>query len=185
MLAILRDKGVTLDLQTPEHQSLLISHLYQHLVRYTDLNVRHAVRLDHSKNGEDGEAHPLAYLLAADTHYDPLVALIDAEDRRQSALERDPCVHQSIAAAYLHLMRRFNNRMAAVANHLMISLSYCYRRCARARLLAIHQEALPAPAMAADPDFIPGAWRHFRLLRAPVQLSFDFDSDMGLFDDER
>lgn len=184
MLATLRDKGITLDLQTPDHQSLLMAHLYQHLVRYTELNVRNAVRLDHAPHGEDGDMHPLAYLLAADAHYDPVVALMHAEDQRQPALEHDPSAHQSIAAAYLCLLRHYDNRMAAVANHLMISLSYCYRRCAHARLLAILQEALPATAMATDPDFIPGAWRHFRLLRTPVQLSFDFDSDMHLFTDE-
>lgn len=183
MLATLRDKGITLDLQTSDHQSLLISHLYQHLVRYTELNVRNAIRLDHAPNGEDGEVHPLAHLLAADAHYDPVVALMHAEDRRQSALELNLSAHQSMATAYLYLLRYFNNRMVAVADHLMISLSYCYRRCAHARLLAIHQEALPTAAMATDPDFVPGAWRRFRLLRAPVQLSFDFDSDRHLFAD--
>lgn len=183
MLATLRDKGVTLDLHTPGHQSLLISHVYQHLVRYTELNVRNAVRLDHAPNGQDGEVHPLAHLLAADAHYDPVMALMHAQDQRQSERESDLNAHQSMAAAYLCLLRRFNNQVAAVASHLMISLSYCYRRCAHARLLAILQEVLPAAAMATDPDFVPGAWRHFRLLRAPVQLSFDFDSDIDLFGD--
>lgn len=185
MLATLRDKGITIDLDVLDHQSLLISHLYQHLVRYTELNVRNAVRLDHAPDGEEGEAHPLAHLLAADEHYDPVVALMHAEDHGHSALEGDPGAHQSMAAAYLYLLRFFNNQMVAVADHLMISLSYCYRRCKHARLLAEHQQALPAAAMAADPDFIPGAWRRFRLARAPVQLSFDFDSDMHLFADGR
>lgn len=185
MLATLRNKGITIDLDVPDHQSLLISHLYQHLVRYTELNVRNAVRLDHAPNGEEGETHPLAHLLAADAHYDPVVALMHAEDQGQSALDRDLSAHQSMAAAYLYLLRSFNNQMVAVADHLMISLSYCYRRCKHARLLAIHQEALPASAMASDPDFVPGVWRRFRLSRAPIQLSFDFDSDMHLFADGR
>lgn len=184
MLATLQDKGIALDLQRPDHQSLLISHLYQHLVRYTELHVRNAVRLDHAPNGDDGDRHPLAYLLAADAAYDPAVALMHAEDQREAALEHDPSAHQSIAAAYLYLLRYYDNRMGAVANHLMISLSYCYRHCAHARLLAMHQEALPATAMAADPKFLPGAWRRFRLVRTPVQLSLDFDSDMHLFIDE-
>lgn len=184
MLATLRDKGMTLDLREPDHQSLLISHLYQHLVRYTELNVRHAVRLDHAPQGEDGQAHPLSYLLAADAHYDPVVSLIHAEDQKQQAQENDLSAHQSAAAAYLCLIRHFDNRMAAVASHLMISLSYCYQRCAHARLLAIHQEALPAAAMAKDPSFMPGAWRNYKLFRTPIQLSFDFDADMRLFIDE-
>jgi len=101
MLATLRNKGITIDLDAPDHQSLLISHLYQHLVRYTELDVRNAVRLDHAPNGEEGEAHPLAHLLAADAHYDPVVALMHAEDQGQSALDRNLSAHQSMAAAYL------------------------------------------------------------------------------------
>jgi hypothetical protein len=187
MLATLQDKGITLDLDVPGHQALLISHLYQHLVRYTELNVRNAVRLDHAPNGEEGEVHPLSHLLAADAYYDPVMALMHAEDQGQSALERSLSAHPSMAAAYLYLLRYFNNQMVAVADHLMISLSYCYRRCKHARLLAIHQEALPATAMASDPDFVPGAWRRFRLSRTPIPLSFDFDSDsdMHLFSDGR
>lgn len=183
MLTTLRNKGVTLDLQTPDQQSLLISYVYQHLVRNTELNVRNAVRLDHSPNPEGGEAHPLARLLATDTSYDPLIALMNTEEQRQSALEGDLSAHQSLTAAYVHLLRHFNNQMEAVADHLMISLSYCYRRCAHARLLAIHQEALPAAAMTTDTEFVPGAWRHFRLLRPPIQLSFDFDLEVHLFTD--
>lgn len=185
MLDTLQKKGFTLDLRRRDHQSLLISHLYQHLVRYTELNVRHAIRLDHSPSGEAGEAHPLTYLLAADEQYDPVVALINAEDQKQLARERHLSAHQSLAAAYCCLLERFNNQVVDVANHLMISPSYCYRRCAHAALLAIHQQALPAAAMVTDPDFVPGPWRHFRLWHTPVQLSLDFDSDRLLFADER
>lgn len=181
MHAALRDKGVRLDLQLPDHRSLLISHLYQHLVRYTEQNVRQAVRLDHASGGDDGEAHPLAYLLAAEAHYDPVVTLMQAEEQAAQARQEEPGAQQSVAAAYLHLLRAFNHRMGAVAEHLMISLSYCYRRCAHARLLAVHQQALPASAMASDPGFMPGAWRPFRLVRTPVQLSINFDDGMRLF----
>lgn len=181
MHAALRDKGVMLDLQLPDHRALLISHLYQHLVRYTELNVRQAVRLDHAPGGDDGDAHPLSYLLAAGEHYDPVVALVQAEEQSALAQQEEPGAHQSMAAAYLHLLRAFNHQMVAVADHLMISLSYCYRRCAHARLLAVQQQALPAPAMASDPTFMPGAWRPFRLVRTPVQLSLNFDDGMRLF----
>lgn len=157
--------------------------VYQHLVRYAELNVRNAVRLDHAPSGEDGEVHPLAHLLAADASYDPVVALMHTEEQGRSAMERNLSAHQSLAAAYVYLLRHFDNQMAAMADHLMISLSYCYRRCAHARLLAIHQEALPAAAMTTDTDFVPGAWRHFRLLRTPIQLSFDFDLEVHLFTD--
>lgn len=180
MIDTLARKGVVIDLREPKHQSLLIAHLYQHLVRYTELQVRHAVRLDHAPGGEDGQAHPLMNLLAAERHYDPVVALMEAEDQAQAALADDPMPHQSLAGAYIHLLRRFDNRMRDVADHLMISVSYCYRRCAHARCLAVHQQALPSAV--SDTTFVPGAWRRFRILRTPVQLAFDFDADMALFD---
>ena len=37
-------KNVVVEFLNKSFQDLLISHLYQHLVRYTELNVRHAVR---------------------------------------------------------------------------------------------------------------------------------------------
>lgn len=179
MIDTLARKGVVIDLEEPEHQSLLIAHLYQHLVRYAELQVRHAVRLDHAPGGEDGQTHPLMNLLAAEGHYDPVVALMEAEAQAQAALDEDPAAHQSLAGAYLYLLRRFDNRMKEVADHLMISVSYCYRRCAHARCLAVHQQVLPSAAN--DTNFVPGAWRRFRILRIPVQLAFDFDADMVLF----
>lgn len=182
MVSDLRNKGFAIDLRLPEHQELLISHLYQHLVRYTELNVRHAVRLDHAPNSGDDELHPLASRLAADAHSDPLVALMQAQDQRRKLDEEaslDP--HQSLASAYLCLLERLGGRMPALADYLLISLSYCYRRCGHARTLAVHQQALPSAAMVTDPGFVPGAWRRYRLQRQPVQLSFDFESDAVLF----
>ncbi|MDQ0086062.1 hypothetical protein J2W35_006443 [Variovorax boronicumulans] len=181
MAVHLRNKGVPIDLSRPEHQSLLISHLYQHLVRYTELNVRNAVRLDHAPNGEEGAIHPLAHLLAAQAHYDPLVALMQRQEELQAGVESDLNAHQSLASAYLCLLGRLGNRMTNLADHLMISLSYCYRRCAHARTLAVCQRALPSAAMVTDSKFVPGAWRRFRIHRIPVQLSFDFESERALF----
>lgn len=182
MVSDLRRKGLKVDLARPDHQQLLLSHLYQHLVRYTELTVRRAVRLDHSPGGTDGEAHPLTHLLAADEFSDPLVALMRTRDQcEQLGAETSLDAHQSLASAYFCLLERLGGRMSALADHLLISLSYCYRRCAHARTLAVHQLALPSAAMVTDPGFIPGAWRRYRLRRQPVQLSFDFESDVVLF----
>lgn len=57
--------GATLDLGNPEHQKLLLSYLYQALVRYTDTRVRYAVRLDHSPYGDEDDMHPIARSLSA------------------------------------------------------------------------------------------------------------------------
>ena len=170
-------KSVVIDLDDPVHQDRLIAHLYQHLVRYTELNVRHAVRLDHAPNGDDAHAHPLMNLLTAGPQYDPVNALMQAEEEPDAC----PTGHQSLAGAYLQLLRRFDNRMLDVADHLLISVSYCYRRCAHARRLAVHQHPLPSTPAADDVMFVPGAWRRFRMMRKQVQLSLDFDVDVNLF----
>ena len=116
-------------------------------------------------------------MLAAESHYDPLNALIQAEED-----EPELNAHQSLAGAYLQLLRRFDNRMAGVADHLLISVSYCYRRCAHARHLAVYQCPLPPTAAADDAAFVPGAWRRFRAVRQPIQLSLEFLGDAGLFE---
>lgn len=177
LAAELTSKGTVLDLDNLQHQDLLIAHLYQRLVRYTEVHVRHAVRLDHSPDGEEDQAHPLMNRLAADEHFDPAMAII--RDEAALPMAPDPEPHESLAAAYVHLLRRFDNRMKDVADHLLISLSYCYRRCSHAKVLAVHQWPLPAPAKVTA--FVPSAWRRFRLLREPLQLAFDFNAPGPLF----
>jgi len=148
-------------------------------VRYTELNVRHAVRLDHSTNGNEDEAHPLMNMLAADEHFDPAVAV--ARDQEAAVLDdADPLPHESLAGAYVHLLRRFDNRMTAVADHLLISLGYCYHRCSHAKILAMHQRTLPTGS--ASVEFIPKPWRPYRLVARPVQLCFGFGAEDELFD---
>ncbi len=179
LIADLIGKGHQIDLRDAQHRQWILARLYQSLVRYTELNVRYAVRLDHGR--EEGEAHPLSHVLAANDMYDPEQALLHFQEQARLGEQTDLNPQLSLASAYLYLLDHLDNRMAAMAEHLRISLSYCYRRCAHARTWAVHQQGLPAAAMASDPAFIPGAWRRFRLRRTPIQLSFDFDWDDSLF----
>lgn len=174
--------GRPLDLADPQDQETLIARLYQQLVRYTELNVRNAVRLDHAPGNAD-EPHPLSNLLSAGEHHDPLVALLEIEEARSRDVA-EPTASESLAGAYLHLLRRFDNRMAEVAAHLLISVSYCYRRCAEARCLAAFQQPLPPEALTArgGSALMTGPWRSFRIRRVPVQLCFDFESSSSLFE---
>jgi hypothetical protein len=171
LLMDMQSKGIAMHLDDPQHQKLLISHLYQHLVRYTDLNVRNAVRLDHSPGGEEGEMHPLAHLLVARPEYDPLVSLTATEEQRIAEVA-EPNAHHSLASAWVSLLRLFDNRMTEVAKHLMISLSYCYVRCTYAKHLAIFQT--PLPTYVDDPAFIPKPWRRYRIMRPQTQMALDF-----------
>ena len=170
------DDGSPLDLRNEAHQQRLLAHLYQHLVRYTETTVRHAVRLEHAPPGrDDGEdVHPLARTLAGDEGRSVLDGLLEREaDRsREAALQ----AHGSLAAAYVRLLRHFDQRMGAVAGHLRISMSYAYRRCAQARCLAAHLQHIPVPYT----DGLPGPWRRYRLVRQQIQLAFDFDEELPL-----
>ncbi|MGE0770047.1 MAG: hypothetical protein AB7L90_26735 [Hyphomicrobiaceae bacterium] len=174
MMTKLQSKGLAVDLRNPEHQSLLLAHLYQHLVRYTETKVRHGVRLDYAPGGEEG-AHPLANILAAEEGSDPLVTLMRLQEERQATEDVRLSPHQSLASAYVYLLERMDNRMTALADYLLISLSYCYRRCAQARVMAEYQQTLPQAAMTTTRAFVPKTWRPFRLVRQPVQLCFDFE----------
>jgi hypothetical protein len=167
--------GGPLDLSNADCQHLLLSHLYQHLVRYTEQKVRHAVRLDHAPKGSEheGEAHPLAYLLVSNDGRDVLGELVEQET--DAALESSLVEHGSLAVAYVYLLRRFGNNMSAVADYLRISRSYAYRRCAKARWLAIQMRHIPTPPLE---NFMPGPWRSFRLRRPQVQLAFNFDDEL-------
>lgn len=173
-------KAIVIDWLNPKDQDLLLRYLYQHLVRYTERHLQYAVRLDRwtGKDGEDN-VHPLLNKLAADDGADPL-ALISAREESLQAELNEPDCHHSLASAYVHLLRRFDNKMSAVANHLLISRSYCYARYARVLLLAQRQHPIPLQRAAKQDRFMLGAWRKFRLRKTPVQLAFDFGPDQSL-----
>ena len=180
--AWLMAEAVSARLHVPIHfldatfQHVLLGHLYQHLVHYTDLNVRHAVRLDQAAPGDDDHTatHPLLRMLSSDDGSDPLSLLIAAEDTpcRPSRANQ----HHSLASAYLIMLDHFGGRMRSVANHLLISTSHAYRCCAKARRRTSFQHALELAPPASMPVLKP--WRRRRALRAPRQLEFDFDEKL-------
>jgi len=174
----IHEKGIAIDLLKPVDQNLLISYVYQHLVRYTETQVRYAVRLDHwtSADGDD-IPHPLMNKLVSGEDSDPLAQLLRKEDAAQPSGDVNPRASQ--AGAYILLLRHFDNRMDEVASHLLISLSWCYRRCARARSFAERQWQTPMLTAPRNDSFFPEAWRRFRQLRLPVQLQLDFSVNLG------
>lgn len=165
-------EGIVVDFGDIVFQQRLLSHLYQHLVRYTELNVRRAVRLDHSPGGDadPGAAHPLSNRLTSEDSDDPLSLLLAMEAGPGPPARANE--QHSQASIYLTLLNHLDNRMSRVARHLLISPSYAYRRFAIARLITANQHALlfapPASAAALRP------WRRERAERIPRQLEFDF-----------
>lgn len=167
--------GFPLDFLDTGFQDLLLRHLYQALVRYTEVHVRHGVRLDHAvgDNMEDNATHPLMNRLASDDGRDPLAHLLIGEE--QSNLPDVDAPHPSLAGAWRVLLQDCGQHMPSVARRLLISDSWAYRCCARARDLARSQHPIAlAPAEAGQ----LGPWRKQRAWRTPRQLEFDSDSPL-------
>lgn len=169
--------GPGLDFANTEFQQLLISHLYQSLARYTELNVRHATRLDHSPDGED-RPNPLMDRLASDDSHDPLSRLLAEESRSASTRFDDGDWHPSLASAWIRLLRRHEGRMRYVASRLLVSIPHAYVCCAKARWLATVQHPIPFDPRAMEVRL--GPWHSKRVIRIPRQLEFDFVEELPL-----
>lgn len=168
-------RGHPLDLDDGDDASLLIRYLYNHCVKYDETVVRHATRLDHgASDGDDNPHHWLLDTLVSDDGEHPLSLLELFESAEREPPDPDP--YHSVAASWLHLLQRFDQRMTDVAAFLLISLSWCYTRCRAARQLADTQWPLPHTPTAADDALQP--WRKFKLparqRNEPLQLAMDY-----------
>ena len=163
------------DFKDPDFQSLLIAFLYQQLVRYTELNVRNAVRLDHAFSDDDEDGRPRTPLdkLAGDDGRDPLSYLLALETRTPDDSPSDATLLGTNAGAWAVFLRQCDNRMRTVSGRLLISLPHAYHCMARARERATFQAAIPLRSPERSPRL--GAWRRARYERIPRQLAFDFD----------
>jgi hypothetical protein len=158
-------------LASPEHQEMLLRYLYQHVVRYRERKIRHAIRLD-----QDREEGPDKYDLLSNSSArdipDPLAALIARESERLQ--DDEPSPHGSVAGAYAYLLRNYGDNMRALADYLLISVSYCYRCYARAGQLARSQHSIFCGATHDDKTVLPPRrWRNYRVQRAALQPTSD------------
>lgn len=167
-----------IDFHDPDFRDHLLRHLYQALVRYTELNVRHAVRLDHAPGSDagDGEPHWLMNRLASDPGRDPLSQLLAAGD---GAEDKDAAAaRHSLAGAWVALLGLHGDRMQTVARRLLVSSSHAYRCFARALQLAGTQASIPFAGN--GPPTQLGPWRRSRAIRIPRQLELDFSEELQL-----
>lgn len=170
LLAVdLGDKhGRPLDLDDASDASLLVRSLYNHCTKYTERIVRHAHKLDHAAPGDDERGHHWLFdQLVADGGEHPASLLEALESTQPEPPAPNP--YHSPAAGWAGVMRRFDNRIALVADFLLISSSWCGRCYRRALWLAETQSPLPDLRNEGDPDEALRAWRSFRLpARAPA-----------------
>ena len=158
-----------------QYVGMLLGRLYQRLTKYSHNPTRFAVRLDQALDGDEDQPHPLANKLASDGGRDPLALLIDRESAIFANIQS--ANHCSLAAAYVRLLEYFNYHLAAVADHLLITVSQTQAHLRYAGILARRQEPLRMPLP--SKTFVPGPWRKFRLMRTPEQLTLDFGDDPG------
>lgn len=166
------------DFRDPVFCDRLLRHLYQALVRYTDLHVRHAVRLDPSNRENAADERPnllLRKLAAADAG--PLAGLLAGEDVRERAMQARN-ERGSLAEAWLVLLERHRD-MRGVAAHLLISRSHAYRCCAWACRITTMQRPMASGMPAASQV---GPWRRFRAVRVPLQYEFSFEAGLAFPD---
>ena len=163
-------RGQAVDFEDAAFRDRLLAHLYQHFVRYNDRKIAAAQRFE-----RDDDALPLLERLAAPT-LDPLSSAMLDEDPGEIPM---PSYRHSQAAAWARFISLRDGHMPTVARHLMISLSWCYRRYGRVLRLAESQWPL-ADALPVPPGEQPRAWRRCRAVRPPHQYSFDFDPVLAL-----
>jgi hypothetical protein len=167
-------QGAQVDFENVDFQDRLIAYLYQAFTRYADPKIRYSQRFEASEEnaGDERGSRPLLERLAAST-LDPLAQLIQHEDNSE-VKERRFNYRHSQAAAWCHLIELYGNNVPALARHLMISQSWCYRRYANALQWMQRQHPLP-DTLSIRMGEQPGPWRRFKAIRVPVQLSFDFE----------
>ena len=170
MAAAFAAGGTGVDFADTDFRQRLLAHLFQHFVRYNDRRIAAALRFE-----VEDEALPLLERLAAPTP-DPLSVALATEEHVDMPL---PSYRHSQAAAWASFISVRGGHMPTVARHLMISLSWCYRRYTRALRLAETQWPLP-DGLPVPPGEQPQPWRRYRAMRTPHQFSFDFDPVLAL-----
>ncbi len=169
-------KNIPIKFSDSEYQEFLLKYVYQALVRYAETQVRHAIRLDHGSTDDDEDVHPLMRTLVSNDGSDPLGELL-AREAAQEAETID--AGSSLAAAYADLLHQFDNKLQAVADYLLISISQLRHLRAQAKGLVQHQLSIPLVHRDGS-RFRLKPWRRFRFKREPIQLELPFILDEEL-----
>jgi hypothetical protein len=117
-----RLRGAQVDFLDPAFQNLLLAYLYKHCVDFRERKLRRALRLDKPRGEADGDDLP-AWIesLQASELSDPVLELIEHEAAQ--AARPVPPWHYCEAAAYVHLLGRYDGSMQRLADFLRISPS--------------------------------------------------------------
>ena len=171
-------RGYTIDFTNHGDQEIILGSLYNKLVKYEEKQIRYAVKLDEGWDEEnsDGPVNALAQLLAASPESDPLVRLLQQEDKVDFS-EIVQCSY-SEASAYILLLIRFDWSVTDLAAHLFVVITTLRRRLKVSGRRAKIQPSLFDRVEFIDPDFIPQQARQYsekmKLERLSGQSSWAF-----------
>jgi len=157
-------QGAFPDIDTPADAAALLR-LLRRKAGHQGRTFRNAARLDHAP----ADQTPLIERLVADGGEHPL-SLMEAAETPEPTFDV-PAARHSQLAAWHHLLVRFERRMRALADYLLISPSWCYRCRLRVQHQAMVQWPLPDTTEAA-PENTLKPWRRHRYaasLRQPAR----------------
>lgn len=163
-------RGSAVDLSDPEDQEIVLRWLYNEVVRYTEKNIRHAVRLDRDWDLDDSESAEsrLALLLAPHEWLDqPDMGGI--EEKHAAILE---IVRYSYSqySAYMILLKRFEWDVISLAEHLRLLANTAARRVTESKGHMKRQPSLFDRIEIVEYDFVPMVARG--VIRVQVQDFF-------------
>ncbi len=154
-----RKRGFAVDLSNSDDQQFILARLYNKLIRFTEKNLRFAVRLDRNWDSDDSEyaVNRLARLLSAPEEFDPLVRMQAEED--QSGAWKLVEHSYSQASAYVILLDRFNWELDMLARSLNLVTAVLRRRMLKSGMHMKYQPSLFDRIQSVERDFVPMAAR--------------------------
>jgi hypothetical protein len=167
-------------LDDPEFEQLLLSYLYQRLIRYTNRRLRYAISLDQKDSDDGTDRYNYLGISDGDSSTDPLTQLLVCEEASARSA-RYPNPYESPASGYAHLLREHDNSFRRLAEFLRISLSYCYHCYNKAHRLAAYQLSLPMMTKTdRGEDLVLKPWRTFRLVYGHKQRALNLEGQPAL-----
>ncbi len=156
------NRGYPIDFTDYDDQETILGWLHNRLVKFSEKQIRYAIRLDEDWDNENGDSaiNARTLLLMAPPDSDPLVWLQQKEDFINFP-EMIQCSY-SEASAYVLLLIKFDWNVEDLATHLHIVDGTLRRRLILSGVRARIRPSLFDRVEFIDPDFIPLQARQYR-----------------------
>jgi hypothetical protein len=166
-----------------ENLDQLCAKVFNHLVKFSEKNLRYASRIDQPTNqfDPDQSTHPLLNQLSDHGSGDPLHQLIELEASTDDIFNNNiQNLGHTILAGFIILLDRIHLNRKNSAFHLNISYSWLYRCIKRAEKLYHQQLSLfDAEGININTEQLQG-WRHFNLALPHMQQPLAIEEQISL-----